>query len=58
MSRLIHALHLDKDMNDVLWDIKFAASQDVLEQLADVGHQEYLLGQTEDFDPDETFEGE
>ena len=58
ISRLIRALHLDMSMNDMLWDAKFAASQDVLDQLADAGHQEYLLGQTEDFDPDETFEGE
>ena len=37
---------------DALWDEKFAASQDVLDQLADAGHQEYLAGQTEEFDPD------
>lgn len=37
---------------DSLWDEKFAASQDVLDQLADAAHQEYLDGQTEDFDPD------
>jgi hypothetical protein len=38
--------------NDVLWDEKFAASQDVLDQLADAGHREYMAGQTEEFDPD------
>ena len=37
---------------DAIWDEKFAASQDVLDQLADAGHQDYLSGQTEDFDPD------
>lgn len=37
---------------DLLWDEKFAASQDVLDQLADAGHREYMAGQTEEFDPD------
>jgi hypothetical protein len=39
-------------VNDALWDAKFAASQDALERIADEAHQEYLAGQTEDFDPD------
>jgi hypothetical protein len=53
--------HLNLKMNDVLlhealWDAQFAASQDVLEQLADEAHQEYLAGLTEDFDPDNDFD--
>lgn len=37
---------------DALWDEKFAASQDVLDKLADAAHREYLAGETEEFDPD------
>jgi len=60
ISRLVHVLHLDTNMrmNDLLWDAKFAASQDVLDRMADEAHQEYLAGQTEEFDLDENFEGE
>jgi hypothetical protein len=43
-------------INDILWDKKFAASQDFLDKLAYDAHQEYLAGQTEDFDPDEIFD--
>lgn len=43
---------LNEKLDNVLWDAQFAASQDMLDQLADEAHQEYLAGQTEDFDPD------
>ncbi len=45
-------LHEATAADDALWDEKFANSQDVLDQLADEAHQEYLDGRTEDFDPD------
>lgn len=45
-------LHEAVTTNDALWDEKFANSQDILDRLADEGHQEYLAGNTEDFDPD------
>jgi histidine triad (HIT) family protein len=38
---------------DALWDKTFAESQDLLEQLADEAHADYLAGRVEDFDPDE-----
>lgn len=35
-----------------LWDAQFAASQDLLEQMAEEAHQEHLAGRTEILDPD------
>lgn len=37
---------------DALWDKTFENSQDLLNQLAEEAHDEYLAGLTEDFDPD------
>lgn len=56
-SLRIRTFHLNLKMNDVLlhdalWDAQFAASQDFLDELADVAHLEYLAGETEEFDPD------
>ena len=45
-------LHEAVAVYDKLWDEKFAASQDLLDKLADEAHEEYLNGQTEEFDPD------
>lgn len=45
-------LHDVAEIYDALWDKTFADSQDVLDQLADEAHTEYLAGHTEDFDPD------
>ena len=45
-------LHEAVATHDALWDEKFANSQDVLDRLADEGHQAYLAGETEEFDPD------
>jgi hypothetical protein len=39
-------------IHDQLWDAQFAASHDLLRELADEAHQEYLAGKLEDFDPD------
>ena len=60
-SLLTRTFHLNLKMYDVLlhdalWDAQFAASQDVLQQLADEAHQDYLTGLTEDFDPDNDFD--
>jgi hypothetical protein len=53
----LHALLRDAvDVYDALWDKTFADSQDLLSQLADEAHQEYLAGLTEDFDPDDDTE--
>ena len=38
---------------DAIWDKAFAESQDLLDQLADEAHAEYLAGETEDFEPDD-----
>ncbi len=38
--------------DDAQWDEQFASSPDVLEFLAREGHEEYLQGLTDDFDPD------
>ncbi len=45
-------LHDAVAISDALWDKTFAETQDVLDQLADEAHTEYLAGRTEDFDPD------
>jgi hypothetical protein len=37
---------------DALWDEKFAASQDVLDKLAENALAKYHAGLTEEFDPD------
>ncbi|MBI1278264.1 MAG: hypothetical protein GC179_09070 [Anaerolineaceae bacterium] len=39
-------------LHDRLWDEQFAASQDLLSELAAEAHQEYLAGNTEELDPD------
>ena len=39
-------------IHDQLWDVQFAASHDLLREMADEAHQEYLSGTLEDFDPD------
>ena len=52
ISHLVRLLPLNARLDDVLWDAQFAASQDMLDQLVDEAHQEYLAGKTEDFDPD------
>jgi hypothetical protein len=38
--------------DEALWDKQFADSQDVLDQLAESIHADYIAGLTEDFDPD------
>ncbi len=43
----------DEAADEALWDEQFAKSQDLLEQMAEEAHQEYLAGLTEDFDPDD-----
>jgi hypothetical protein len=43
-------LHDAVAIYDKLWDKTFAETQDLLDQLADEAHAEYLAGQTEDFD--------
>ncbi len=35
--------------DEALWDEKFAKSQELLEQMAQQAHEEYLAGLTEDF---------
>jgi hypothetical protein len=50
-------LHLTDNCNDeaadeAFWDEQFAKSQDALEQMSQEAHEEYLVGLTEDFDPD------
>jgi hypothetical protein len=44
-------LHEAAALSDARWERSFAASQDVLDRLADEAHAEYVAGQTEDFDP-------
>jgi len=39
-------------LHDELWDKQFAASENVLDQLAEETLAEYHAGLTEDFDPD------
>jgi len=39
-------------IHDQLWDAQFAASQDLLHEMAEEVHAEYLAGTLEDFDPD------
>jgi hypothetical protein len=39
-------------IHDQLWDAQFAASQDLLHEMAEEAHAEYLAGTLEDFDPD------
>jgi hypothetical protein len=52
-AEALHALMRDAiAAYDKLWDETFAKSQDILDQLADEAHAEYLAGLTEDFDPD------
>jgi hypothetical protein len=38
--------------SDRRWDDLFASSQDVLAQLADEAHEDYLAGRTEPLDPE------
>lgn len=38
--------------DDALWDEQFAASQDVLDKMADDALAKYRAGLTEEFDPD------
>ena len=38
--------------DDALWDEQFAASQDILDKLADDALAKYHAGLTEEFDPD------
>lgn len=42
----------DETLADAEWDALFAESRDILEQLAQEAHEEYLAGLAEDFDPD------
>jgi hypothetical protein len=49
---LLTLLHDAVAIYDALWDKTFADSQDLLDQLADEAHAEYVAGQTEEFDPD------
>ncbi len=39
-------------IHDQLWDAQFSASHDVLREMAEEAHQEYLATTLEDFDPD------
>lgn len=39
-------------IHDQLWDAQFAASPDVLHDMAEEAHAEYLAGTLEDLDPD------
>ncbi len=39
-------------IHDQLWDAQFATSHDLLREMAEEAHQEYLAGTLEDFDPD------
>ena len=39
-------------LHDELWDKQFAASEDILDQLAEETLAQYQAGLTEDFDPD------
>ena len=39
-------------IHDHLWDAQFAASEDLLHEMAEEAHAEYLAGTLEDFDPD------
>ncbi len=51
---IIEPISPEEDAADeALWDEQFAKSQDILHQLAQEAHDEYLAGRTEDFDPDE-----
>jgi hypothetical protein len=45
-------LHEAAAQADARWERSFAASQELLDRLADEAHAEYLAGRTEDFDPD------
>lgn len=45
-------LHDAAEIYDALWDKTFADTQDLLDQLADEAHKDYVAGRTEDFDPD------
>ena len=49
----LHALIQNAEkIYDTLWDQTFADSQDLLSQLSDEAHEEYIAGLTEEFDPD------
>jgi hypothetical protein len=39
-------------IDDALWDAQFAASQDILDLLAEEARAEHSAGLTEEFDPD------
>ncbi len=39
-------------IHDQLWDAQFTTSQDLLHEMAEEAHAEYLAGTLEDFDPD------
>ena len=41
---------VDLDADEAHWDEQFAKSQDVLEQLSQMAHEDYLAGRTEDCD--------
>ena len=43
----------DEEADEALWNEQFAKSVDLLEQMGQEAHEEYLAGRTEDFDPDE-----
>jgi hypothetical protein len=38
--------------DEAWWDAQFAASEDLLIEMADLAHEEFLAGRTEVFDPD------
>ena len=46
-ARILAAVEADR-----AWDDLFAATPDLLEQLAEEAHHEYLAGRTEILDPD------
>jgi len=39
-------------IHDQLWDAQFAASEDLLHEMAEEAHAEYLAGTLEEFDSD------
>ena len=53
MNPSLNTVTLNLTEEDTLWDKTFENSQDLLERLADEAHENYLAGETEDFDPDE-----
>lgn len=49
-SALLEQLEI---VDEAIWDMQFANSQDALERLAAQAHEEYLQGKTIDLDCDE-----